>query len=236
VEVGALAEWRRGRNFVAGEGFSFAEGADRGVSQVVPLRLHADWVHRLQGSVLALRAMVSIGLPILGATAVDGAAADAQFVTLLLQAQAARRFDELLGLEAIVRADAQISNDALLPIEQFSIGGHSTVRGYRENTAVRDNGWAATLEARLPILGNPDGTPILQLAPFVDAGRVWDSKNRTQFSARDLVSVGLGLRWSPKDWLRTEVYWGRGLMDSEEPIESSLQDHGVYFRITAGAL
>jgi hemolysin activation/secretion protein len=234
LRVGVLGEWRRGRNYVAGEGFSFSEGADRGVSQVAPLRFHVEWIHRGLRTAVALRGTTSVGLPILGATNVHGAVADARFVTFLAQAQAVHRFERLGGLEAIFRGDAQLSDDALLPIEQFSIGGHSTVRGYRENTAVRDNGWLASLEARIPVLRRPDGSPILQLAPFVDLGRAWDSKERVGSNSQNLASVGTGLRWLPFDWLRAEIYWGHGLIDVDLPEDSDVQDDGLHFRIAGG--
>jgi hemolysin activation/secretion protein len=178
--------------------------------------------------------MVSIGLPILGATNVSGADADGELVSFLGQAQASHRFDRQHGLEVIARGDVQLANDGLLPIEQFSIGGHATVRGYRENRAVNDNGWVATVEARLPVLRDPDGSPIVQVAPFVDAGHVWSSRNRTEFSAQNLASVGVGIRWSPTRWLRAELYCGFQLIDAGEPVEPALQDEGVQFRITAG--
>ncbi len=42
--------------------------------------------------------------------------------------------------QVILRADAQLTRDPLLPIEKFAVGGANTVRGYRDNQLVRDNG------------------------------------------------------------------------------------------------
>ena len=43
----------------------------------------------------------------------------------------------------IVRQTLQLASEPLLNIEKFALGGINTVRGYRENQFVRDNGLAA---------------------------------------------------------------------------------------------
>jgi hemolysin activation/secretion protein len=182
--------------------------------------------------VIALRGQVSVGLPILGYSHVSGSSEDGTFVAGLLQAQWARRFDELIGIEVIVRGDLQLADQPLLPIEQFSIGGHASVRGYRENQIVRDNGAVASLEVRVPILRRPDGRPILQIAPFADIGRAWDDGDRENSAGKTLGSVGLGLRYFPRPWLKSELYWGYRISDVPNP-HDALQDYGVQLRITA---
>lgn len=232
LSVGLLAEWRRGRNWVNGSGFSFSPGAERGVSVAVPLRPYLSWVRRDRSQVLALRGQVSFGLPILGYSNVPGEAEDGTFVAGLLQAQWARRFDEAWGIELVLRGDLQLASQPLLPIEQFSVGGHASVRGYRENQLVRDNGAVGSLEVRFPILRRPDGRPVLQLAPFGDVGHAWDHSDREDGGGRTLGSLGLGLRYFPLPWLRSELYWGYRLRDVPNP-HDSLQDYGVQLRVTA---
>ena len=232
LSLGVLAEWRRGRNYVNGSGFSFSDGSDRGVSVTAPVRPYLEWIRRDRSQVIALRGQVSVGLPILGYSNLSGAAEDGTFVAGLLQAQWARRFDELIGVEIILRADLQLADQPLLPIEQFSIGGHASVRGYRENQIVRDNGAVVSLEVRVPILRRPDGRPILQLAPFGDIGRAWDDGDREDSAGKTLGSVGLGLRYFPVPWLKSELYWGYRITDVPNP-HDALQDYGVQFRVTA---
>jgi hemolysin activation/secretion protein len=48
-----------------------------------------------------------------------------------------RRFDTR-GDQYVLRNDLQLAKDPLLPLEQFTVGGASTVRGYRENQLVKD--------------------------------------------------------------------------------------------------
>jgi len=233
VDIGLRFEWRRGRNFVGGVPFSFSEGADRGVSTVAPLRLWAEWVRSDPVQVIALRGQLSAGLPILGATDVPGALADARFVSGILQAQWARRFDRLRGMELIARTNLQVASDPLLPIEQFSVGGHDSVRGYVDNQIVSDNGFDATVELRVPLWRRPDGRSVLQLAPFFDVGRGWSDGEREVELGQTLAGIGAGLRWFPARRIYTELYYGYPLIDLEEDRGSSPQAHGIYFMLSA---
>ena len=67
------------------------------------------------------------------------------------------------GTDTIVRMDSQISRDPLLSLEQFAIGGHASVRGYRENQIVRDSGAVVSAEARLPLFQSASGQPLLRV-------------------------------------------------------------------------
>jgi hemolysin activation/secretion protein len=58
-----------------------------------------------------------------------------------------------------------------LPLEQMAIGGRFSVRGYRENTMVRDHGLIVSLEGRIPLVENRRWAEFVQLVPFVDFGR-----------------------------------------------------------------
>lgn len=55
------------------------------------------------------------------------------------------------GIQMISKANAQMKKDQLLPLGKFSVGGANTVRGYRENLYVRDNGVLSSLEFRIPL-------------------------------------------------------------------------------------
>jgi hemolysin activation/secretion protein len=41
-------------------------------------------------------------------------------------------------------------------IEQFSLGGIDTVRGYRQNQIVADNGVFGSVELSVPLTSNPE--------------------------------------------------------------------------------
>src|SRR5262249_60819609 len=79
----------------------------------------------------------------------------------------------------------------------------------------------------------------LQLAPFVDYGRAWQSKRPTG-EPEYLASVGIGLRWAAT--IRSavplrpafEIYWGHKLKNVVTP-GGNLQDKGVHFQFLLGA-
>jgi hemolysin activation/secretion protein len=223
-------EWRRSKSFLLGQGFSFIDGPDEGESRVAVLRTGADWVYRARNQVLAARSVLSVGLDVLGATKNGGDTPDGQFVAWLGQAQFARRF-ELLSSQVIVRLDVQISDRPLLGLEQFAMGGHSTVRGYPENTLVRDDGLIGSVELRVPVLKRSTGIPVLELCPFVDTGYSWNT-HRGETGPTTLVSVGIGARVNAREGLGFEIYWGQELKNVPNGGESNLQDHGVHLGLT----
>jgi hemolysin activation/secretion protein len=140
-----------------------------------------------------------------------------------------------LNSHLLFRTDAQWSREDLLPLEKISIGGSTTVRGYRENQLTGDNGVVASLEWRIPLFEIPvpfkSEDSNLYVAPFFDYGRTWNADSDT-IGPKSISSLGLGLRWSPAQWLQTELYWGKALRDISEVEDDDLQDKGVHFEIS----
>jgi hemolysin activation/secretion protein len=236
LRAGVTGEWRRSRTRLGGSGFPFpGTGADDdGESRVSVLRIHQQWVHRDRSQVLAARSVISVGIDVLNATHHSGELPDGQFVSWLAQLRWARRFDELFGSEVVFRTDLQLSSDPLMPLEQFPVGGAASVRGYREDEIAMDQGVASSLEARIPLVHTASGH-LLQLAPFIDVGHGWN-ESRPSLAPQTLIGAGVGLRYSFRDWLRAEFYWGEQLKDLPEPQDRSLQDRGIHFRISAQLL
>ncbi len=227
-------EWRRSKDFLLGSGFQFSEGvSEDGVSKVTVLRLGHDWLYQGRGYALALRNTFSFGIPVLGATDHNDDRPDTNFVTWLGQIQWAGRVP-FLGRYAriITRADMQVADDSLLGLEQFAIGGHSTVRGYRENYLVRDSGVIGSVEVRIPLLRKADGTPILEAAPFFDTAKSWNEE-RSSGSRKTISSVGVGALWQIVPGLRAEGYWGHNLDNVNRETEYDLQDDGFHFMLVA---
>jgi hemolysin activation/secretion protein len=91
--------------------------------------------------------------------------------------------------------NGQASSDALIPSEQFGIGGAASVRGYDERTSAADKGVTGSLELYTPELaGGQAGRHTLRLLAFYDAGYVHNS-DATPPAAKRLSSVGTGLRY-----------------------------------------
>lgn len=114
------------------------------------------------------------------------------------------------GFQVFGKMQAQVADQPLVSSEQFSLGGHDTVRGYLESEVLGDYGIAGTLEFRSPNvapyleqkLDNPLGQAIKfnvfddwRFFAFADAGRARIHEplieQQVQF---DLASYGIGTR------------------------------------------
>jgi len=213
-----------------------APGADNhGLTRLSVLRFFQEWTQRNSKQVLAARSQFSIGVGAFDAT-LNKNPPDGRFFSWRGQAQWVR----LLAPDTLflVRADAQVSDRALVPIEQIGVGGQDTVRGYRQDFLLTDNAFLASAELRLPILRAPKVRGVLQFAPFIDLGTAWNSSGiaaQTNSSGRanrtnTLASVGLGLQWQQSDRLTARFDWGIPLV-SVHSRRRTLQEKGLYFTV-----
>lgn len=222
--------FKRSRTFLFDEGTPFSPGVeDDGTSKTTVLRLSQEYTQRRTNQVLALRSTFNIGLDVADAT-IHSNLPDSKFFSWLGQAQYARRFDSLPG-QLLLRGNIQLSNDELLPMERFAVGGATTVRGYRENSYVRDNGFWSSIEYRYPLMGDPDDKKknSLQLAPFIDLGNGW---NKGEWESDNMLSsVGLGFLWKSRRF-SAELYLAHGFKNLSNPNEYNWQDDGITFKIS----
>lgn len=204
--------------------FSFSAGPEDGRSQVNALRFSQEWTQRNARRVLAARSQFNLGLNIFGSTHND-TGTDGQFFSWIGQFQWVEQVSP--KLLSLVKFNAQLTPDSLLPLERFSLGGVSTVRGYPQNQLVADNALNASAELRIPLTRDRN---ILQIAPFIDAGYGWNNLTPNP-SNNLLLGTGFGLRWqaTPAIFLRTD--YGVPLFDVGDR-GSSLQDNGFYFSLT----
>lgn len=229
------------QTYLLGEKFSFSLGPEDGESVVTALRLGLEWTYRTQMQVWALRSRFSWGMDAWGSTINGSSYPDSRFFCWLGQFQWVRRIG-LMNMQLIFRADLQLSRDPLLPLEQIAVGGRYSVRGYRENQMVRDNGLISSLECRIPLAGNKLWAESLQLAPFADFGRAWNEGLPVPSSEefKSIGSVGIGIRWAValvRPWpLRPEVelYWGYPFRDIEAA-RWDLQDEGIHLQVSLTA-
>ncbi len=242
LDLGVLWARRQSTTFADGVPESFTQGPQNGRSDVSVVRVIGDYSWRSPSDAVALRSTLSVGLDILGATINPGGLPDGRFVAWLGQAQWAHRLPgELLNAQVIARFDAQLANDALLPLEQIALGGVRTVRGYRENLFVRDNAIIGSVELRIPVLPERLGRHRIELATFVDAGHAYNNQtpllpNATPDDppraitrdAETIASVGVGLRYGFGDWLQAYFYWGGALRRDLPMRGSNIQDDGVH--------
>jgi hemolysin activation/secretion protein len=203
-------------------------GADEeGRTRVSALRFFQEWTSRNSREVIAARSQFNIGLGALNAT-INSNPPDSRFFSWQGQAQWVRLLarDTLL----LLRADIQMASRTLLPIEQIGLGGLDSVRGYRQDFLLTDNGAFASAEVQVPVLRVPQINGVLQIIPFVDFGVGWNSSDRENPDPNTLASVGLGLRWSQGDRFTARLDWGIPLI-SVDSRERTWQENGLYFSI-----
>lgn len=218
---------RRSQTFFEDDPVSFppVPEDEEGQSRVSVIRFSQDWVSRSRNRVLAARSQFSLGLGILGAT-VNDTGPDGRFFSWLGQFQWVQALSQDATL--IARVGSQLTGNSLLPLEQFSIGGVDTVRGYRQNQRVGDNGVAGSVELRVPVVRS-DSIGLIQLAPFFDVGTIWNNQGEIP-APSTLVSLGLGLSWQLAPYFAARLDYGIPL----NPISdqgNSLQDNGLFFSI-----
>jgi hemolysin activation/secretion protein len=216
LDLGALLTRRTNASFLLGQPFSFTPGANNGQTVVSALRLIADWTDRAPDRVIAARFTLSEGIDAMGSTVLEGGAPDSRFTTRLAQVQLARRLRSL-GDQVLLRLDWQRSNGALLASEKFALGGMQSVRGYRENAAVHDNGRVFSAEYRRPLVEGWEG------ALFTDYGEGGDDAGSSR-----LASLGAGLRWTPANGFLLQLYKGFPLFTPENRTMDP-QDRGIHF-------
>ena len=209
-------------------------GADRhGRTNISTLRFSQEWINRSNVEVISLLSEFSFGFEAFGTTdpfdfKVNPNAPNSNYFMWRGQAQWVR----LLAPDFLlyVHGDLQLADGPLVPLEQFGLGGLDSVRGYRQNFLLGDNGFYTTVELRVPIYRTSSSDNVLQIVPFADVGRVWNSFSLPNLDPQTLASVGLGLHWTYKDLIKARIDWGIPLIHVNSE-GNTLQDNGITFSI-----
>jgi hemolysin activation/secretion protein len=205
--------------------------------RVAALRTFQQFVASRQRNAFALRSTITFGLDALSATRNRSSVADGRFVSWLGQLQYVHRLPPvLLDSELVGRVDGQLTSDPLLSMEKFALGGVHTVRGYRENQLVRDNGVVASVELRIPVLRGASNPFNAALVPFADFGHGWDESGPARLDTDTIASLGIGMRFSLFGAVTGELFYGGHLTGRPGENGDGLQQHGVHFRLTVDTL
>jgi hemolysin activation/secretion protein len=230
VALGLTASYQTSQTFLGIDDigpFPLSPGADsQGRTTISALRFFQQWTQRSSEQVLAFNSQFNLGLGVLGAT-VNESGPDSRFLSWRGQGQWVRKLgpDTLL----ILRGSTQLSTDSLLTSEKLGIGGQYTVRGYRQDQLLTDNGLLASAEVRFPIFQNRNRDMQLQLTPFIDAGYGWNTSGFTPTN-NTLIGIGTGLLFTMPN-LSARLDWGIPLK-SVEGSRNTLQENGIYFTFT----
>jgi hemolysin activation/secretion protein len=215
-----------------GERFNISPGSVNGEMIVSVARFSQEWIDRGQNHLLALRSTFNFGTDLFDATD-DHISGDpnGKFFYWLGQGQYLQRLFNTQN-QLLLRTAIQWTSEPLLALEQFSVGGLESVRGYRENELVRDRGVVASAEVRIPVVFDKAGAGIVYLAPFFDFGGGWNVRGSP--SPTTLESIGCGLLIKPNRHIDAQLYWGYRLQHIDVPADKDPQDLGLHFKVAIG--
>lgn len=244
VSIGARLGRKVSETFLLGMPFSFSPGAKDGRTEITVARLSADWIDRDneagRGRVWALSVTSTLGLE--GTQSGPGVPNPSEnFASVFLQANHARQLTQS-GLELRTRLAGQWSSGLLYSSERFAVGGANTVRGYRENLVLADQGVLGSVELSrsFSLSGgrrNHNGTDwgAFRGAVFADAAAV-RNEGAGEPDPETLSSVGVSVAWTPSPSVNVQLAYARALTESPNRDEDDLQDRGIHFRITVRPL
>lgn len=231
VVMGVSASRRQNRTTLAGESFSFTLGEPDGVTRVRSVRFWQEYSNRWDGGALVLRSTFAgnrnnledvAGLP------GDVPTLDHQNRVWIGQVYVGARVPER-DIQASIRATMQRTRDRLISLDAISLGGVHSVRGFRENQLLRDEGAFVNAEVEMPALSLPERLLSVNVAAFAD-----HAFGRNQGGPRlGLTSVGFvtRLRWSR---LRADLAIALHRWRSGEIPKGSgaLQDRGIHLQLS----
>jgi hemolysin activation/secretion protein len=131
----------------------------------------------------------------------------------------------------LFRGDLQLSDRPLVPLQQIGFGGQDTLRGYRQDLLLGDNGASLSAEVRIPVLRVPEVEGILQIVPFIDSAMVWTSSGEANPAQNLLVGTGIGLRWQMGNRMTALLNYGIPLINVPNS-RKTWQENGIYFSLT----
>ena len=202
---------------------------DIGETRVSAVRFFQDWIKRTRTDVIAARSQVSVGLDIFDAT-VNENEADLNFVSWRGQVQWLRQLVSSSNINLLLRSDIQLSSSDLVPLEQFSLGGVESVRGYRQDALLSDGGIFASAEVRIPFYRWNNTQSNISVVPFFDVGTRWSNSDDLNQDEDTLASLGVGLQLNLDDSLRARIDYGIPLIDVEDS-NNTLQEQGLYLSL-----
>lgn len=227
IALGLTTSHQQSETSLLNTPFPLSVGADdQGRTSVSTLRFFQEYIQRDSQEAWFLRSQFSLGLNALNAT-INATAPDGRFVAWRGQGRWHRNLSSDMAI--LVRGDVQLSDRTLVPLEQISLGGQSTVRGYRQDLALNDNGAFASAELQFPILRTDDQKSILKISPFIEYGNVWKSSGGANSTPNNLASIGVGLE-GKLGGLTARFDWGIPLL-KDPSRRNTWQENGLYFSI-----
>ncbi|SJM92900.1 ShlB/FhaC/HecB family hemolysin secretion/activation protein [Crenothrix polyspora] len=198
----------------------------------VALRFFQDYSGRFEHHVFAARSTFSMGLDALGSTLQSASKGpDSRYFAWLGQVQHAWKVMDN-GAQLRLRGNLQLSNQAVLSQEKIAVGGVYSVRGYRENELVRDNGYSTSIEFHYPLWDTQGSYPnALTIFPFMDYGAAWNDRDNADY----LHSLGIGLSWQGLKHIKADFFYAHDLNKAAPQNSHDLQDDSIFFNVSTFA-
>lgn len=192
--------------------FPLSSGADeQGRTRILALRFFQDYLESSRSQVFSARSQFNFGLDAFDATN-NPSAPDGQFVSWLGQVVWVKPLPRSLSFQ--VRSAIQLADRPLPALEQFVLGGAATVRGYRQDGILGDNGFLGSVELGIPVFSGRFGA--LRAIPFFDVGLTWPAGTPSPDS-RTLASTGVGLEYALGDQFSARLDAAIPLLTLSEP-------------------
>jgi hemolysin activation/secretion protein len=229
--MGVGASRRENVTTLGGEPFSFVLGEPDGVTRVRSLRFWQEYSYRWEGGAAVLRSTFARNrnnLEDVGGLPLAVSTFDHENRTWIGQAYLGARIPER-SIQASIRATLQRTRERLIPLDALSLGGVNSVRGFRENQLLRDEGGFVNAEVEVPAFSLPERGLAVNVAGFADHGF-----GRNQGGPRlSLSSVGFVTRARWGGW-RADLAVALHRWRSEAIARSSgaLQDRGVHLQVS----
>lgn len=230
LTLGFALNYQNTQLFLMDRGFpTLARGTDEtGVTKIAALQFIQEYSDRGEGHVLALSSQFNLGINVFDATINPPGIPDSHFLIWRGQGQYIKQLSE--GTNILLRGQLQFADRPLVSLEQFRSGGVASVRGYRRDRTVADNGLFLSVELSHTIWQTNEGKNSLTLNPFGDFSQVWNTDELSP-EIETLASLGLGLQLLLGDALAARVDWGIPLIQDTDFEEDSLPDQRVYFSL-----
>ena len=225
-------EQKTSKTSLLGRRFDFSQGSVNGASDAAIVHAALTWQMRSADQAFSARAGYRRGIDAAGATILPGNLPDGEFDLWLAQVQFVRRItrDSGSGWIFSTRLQAQHTSDVLQAFERFAVGGHDSVRGFRENRVLRDRGFEWRTGLEIPIFtGESSGT--FSITPFVDFGKGTNSEpRRNEEQSVDISSAGLGFKWTGGGF-ELQAEWASAL-SGDQVGGDTLQDDGIHLGVS----
>jgi hemolysin activation/secretion protein len=152
--------------------------------------------------------------------------ADPSYDVVRLSASATHALPgSLAGWQSRVVLNAQLTDDALVPGEQFGAGGSTSVRGFAERELSADSGVNTNLEMYSPNLCQRANWQCRGVG-FVDAA--WVRRNHAlpgELRSTTIASAGLGVRMAFGDTMTLQLDWGHVVEQGELAVNDKNRVH-----------